>query len=48
MLQSYKKNAEVLVYPQKNLTFAPLKEKITELRIWEVKNLEKIRYANEK
>jgi hypothetical protein len=23
-----KKNAEVLVYPQKNLTFAPLKEKL--------------------
>ena len=28
MLQSYKKNAEVLVYPQKNLTFALLNEKI--------------------
>ena len=26
--ESYKKNAEVLVYPQKNLTFAPLKEKL--------------------
>jgi len=48
MLQSYKKNAEVLVYPQKNLTFAPLKENLLNFRMWEPANLEKLRYANEK